>query len=270
MQYKIKQGDTLSKIADSFGLTLTDLLNLNPAYKANPGKINIGDVLNLPGNDTTKPVAESKPGNGKKALGALSAKYETGGRGAGVVSSGQGDAGGVSYGSYQMSSKLGVADEFVSQPDFPFKNDFMNLKAGSAEFSAKWKEIANSHLEEFQDSQHEYIKRTHYDPLVEKIKSEDAVDINTRSIALQNVIWSTAVQHGPKNSIVHKALAALNINPDNPEFDKKFISAIYAERGRKNSDGTLVHFARNSLAVQQGVANRFKSEEADALKMLNA
>jgi len=35
-------------------------------------------------------------------LGDLSSKYETGGNGPTTVSSGKGDAGGVSYGSYQM------------------------------------------------------------------------------------------------------------------------------------------------------------------------
>jgi len=261
MPYVIKPGDTLSKVAKSVGITLAELLNLNPKYKADPDNINVGDVLNTPGSSSNEKA--------KKALGALSAKYETGGRGPGTVSSGAGDAGGVSYGSYQMSSKRGVADKFVTQPDFPFRNDFKNLNAGSSQFSAKWKEIAASHADEFQECQHEYIKRTHYDPLITKINNDDGLDVNTRSFALQNVIWSTAVQHGPGNSVVHKAFIALNMKPSDPDFDKKFISAIYAERGRKNSQGILVHFSGNSISVQKGVANRFKSEETDALNMLN-
>ncbi|MEO7404886.1 MAG: hypothetical protein ABIU95_14560, partial [Burkholderiales bacterium] len=45
-------------------------------------------------------------------LGKLSAKYESGGRASGTVSSGKGDPGGVSYGSYQLSSKVGTAQKF--------------------------------------------------------------------------------------------------------------------------------------------------------------
>src|SRR5262249_46471025 len=43
-------------------------------------------------------------------LGSLSEKYESGGRGPGTVSTGKGDLGGVSYGTYQLSSKVGRAD----------------------------------------------------------------------------------------------------------------------------------------------------------------
>ena len=118
MTYTIKQGDTLSKIAKANGLTLTGLLDANPQLKANPDKIKVGDALNIP-DGQTQPVVQPKP-KAVKALGTLSSKYETGGRGPGIVSTGKGDAGGVSYGSYQMSSKLGVAAKFVSQPDFPF------------------------------------------------------------------------------------------------------------------------------------------------------
>ena len=46
-------------------------------------------------------------------LGDTSKKYEVGNGGAGTVSSGTGDAGGVSYGTYQLSSKTGTCAKFV-------------------------------------------------------------------------------------------------------------------------------------------------------------
>ena len=96
------------------------------------------------------------------------------------------------------------------------------------------------------------------------------MNVLDHSHALQDVIWSTAVQHGGGSSIVHKAMAKVSVDHDDPNFDAKLISAIYAERGRKNSAGVLVNFSRNSPKVQQGVANRFKQEEKDALNMLKA
>ena len=53
-----------------------------------------------------------------ESLGELSRKYESGKSGPGTVSGGQGDAGGVSYGTYQLSSKHdgkpgGTASEFL-------------------------------------------------------------------------------------------------------------------------------------------------------------
>ncbi|HEY0366030.1 MAG TPA: LysM domain-containing protein, partial [Pyrinomonadaceae bacterium] len=128
MTYKIRPGDTLSKIAKRNGVSLAQLLKANPQI-TNPNKIQVGQVVNLPdtSTETTQPlpskittaaatVAAAAAGAAAgaigealaEALGTLSAKYETGGRGPGTVSTGAGDPGGVSYGSYQMATKMGV------------------------------------------------------------------------------------------------------------------------------------------------------------------
>src|SRR6185369_13839454 len=113
MTYTIKAGDTLSKIAARNGLSLAQLLQAHPQI-TDPNRINVGDVLNLPNGsgatDATRPLPTSPvppnpvPASSTEntqplpsavgalgqaladALGALSAKYETGGRGPGVVS----------------------------------------------------------------------------------------------------------------------------------------------------------------------------------------
>ena len=298
MTYKVKAGDNLSKVAKRYGISLAQLLKANPQIK-NADKIRVGQLINLPDTSTettqplpanvvpavqptpktttpttdtpASPVAAAAGALGEalaEALGALSAKYETGGRGPGTVSTGAGDRGGVSYGSYQMASKLGVATRFVKQNNFPWLNDFRNLAAGSAEFTACWKRIAKNETDAFQKAQHEFIKKTHYDLLVAKIISDDGLDVNTRCHALKDVIWSTAVQHGGATTIVHKALAKVKCEKNDPSFDELVIRAIYAERGRTKPDGSLAYFSRNSPNVQKGVANRFKNELKDALAML--
>ena len=175
MTYVVKAGDTLSKIASRNGITLAQLLKLNPSI-TNPNKIKVGDKVNLPDTSTenTKPlpgnVVPATPAKAvttaatdaagalgaalADALGELSAKYETGGRGPGTVSTGAGDPGGVSYGSYQMASKMGVPTRFVTQAGFPWLSDFQNLKAGTAPFTACWKRIATSQTQAFQKAQH--------------------------------------------------------------------------------------------------------------------
>ena len=292
MTYKIKAGDTLSKVAKRNGISLAQLLKANPQI-TNPDRIQVGQVVNLP--DTSTETTQPLPSNvvpaikdaattvvaaaagaaagalGEaiaEALGTLSAKYETGGRGPGVVSSGAGDPGGVSFGSYQMATKMGVPQKFVKQPGFPWLADFQNLTAGTADFTACWKRIAANETDAFQKCQHEYIKKTHYDLLAAKILSDDGLDVNTRSRALQDVVWSTAVQHGGATSMVHKALANVTCAKTDPAFDEQLIRAIYAERGRKKPDGNLVYFSKSSPNVQKGVANRFKNELTDALAML--
>lgn len=300
MTYTVKAGDTLSKIAAQNGLTLAQLLQANPQI-SDPNRINVGDVLNLPnGSPATENATQPLPSNpttpkpvppistentqplpsnpaavgaGGKAtagdeLGSLSAKYETGGRGPGVVSTGAGDPGGVSYGSYQMATKMGVPQRFVGQAGFPWAKDFANLTAGTADFTACWKRIAAAQTDAFQNAQHAFIKKSHYDLLAAKILADNKLDVNTRSVALQNVVWSTAVQHGGATPIVGRAIANLSCATSDPTYDKQLISAIYAERGRKKADGNLAYFGKSSPNVQAGVAKRFQNELADALAML--
>ncbi|HJU91739.1 MAG TPA: LysM domain-containing protein [Pyrinomonadaceae bacterium] len=279
MTYTVKPGDTLSKIATRSGVTLAQLLQANPQITA-PSKIKVGDVINVPNDETStdntrplpsrpEPVAAGALGKAiADELGSLSAKYETGGRGPGTVSTGAGDRGGVSYGSYQMATKMGVPARFVSQPGFPWVRDFQDLVAGTAQFTACWKRIAAAQTDAFQEAQHAYIKKTHYDLLAARILSDDNIDVNSRSHALQDVVWSTAVQHGGATPIVHRACARVTCAPTDPQYDEQLIRAIYAERGKTKPDGNLAYFSSNSLSVQKGVANRFKSELQEALAML--
>jgi murein DD-endopeptidase MepM/ murein hydrolase activator NlpD len=285
MNYVIRPGDTLSKIAKSNGISLAQLLQANPQIK-DPNKINVGAVINVPDTATenTKPLpanmvpaiqaaaAAPAPGALGEALacelGTLSAKYETGGRGPGTVSTGTGDPGGVSYGSYQMATKTGTVKRFVTQAGFTWATDFQDLIAGTAPFTACWKRIAAQQTDDFQKAQHGFIKRTHYDLLAAKIFSDDGLDVNARSNALRDVIWSTAVQHGGATPIVHRALKLVCVPDTDSSFDEQLIRAIYAERARKKPDGNLAYFGKSSPSVQRGVANRFKSECQDALAML--
>jgi hypothetical protein len=189
-----------------------------------------------------------------------------------------------------MTSKGGgTVSKFVNSNDFPFKSQFQGLKPGSPEFTAKWKQVASANPAAFKAAEHRsphsplspsqsvshlpsFIQKTHYDPLASKIKSSTGLDMSKQSSALQNVVWSTSVQHGGGTNVVNKAFdsmkAAGKYNPSSPSFQADAIKAIYAERGRTDGNGNLVHFGGNSKSVQQGVANRFKSEQADALRML--
>jgi len=274
MRYTIKPGDSLSTIARAHGLSLAELLAANPQRRANPDAIRVGDEVEIPDGATATapsvPVAPMPPTEGHKELGKLSEEFETGGRGPGIVSTGVGDAGGVSYGSYQMTSKNGgTVLRFVSQPAFPWRDDFRSLSPGSPEFTAKWKAIATATPEDFHAAQHAYIKATHFDVLAANTLDTDRLDVITRSAALQDVIWSTAVQHGPNTPVIHRALAALRSQGGQDADDRGLIQAIYAERGRRDASGALAYFANNSAAVQDGVAKRFVREERSALRMLD-
>jgi hypothetical protein len=196
-------------------------------------------------------------------LGTLSEKYESGGRGSATVSSGIGDPGGVSYGTYQLASALGNADRFVR---LHYPTEFEGLKGGSPSFTDTWKKAVAKDPEQFRRNEHEFIKKTHYDPQVKLIESTLKVDIDARTRAFRDVIWSCAVHHGPHSKII--LTASKNIDLHSKHSDGDWIKAIYQERGRSDDAGKLVYFPRVSDKLIPGLTRRFREELADALKLL--
>ncbi len=59
--YTIKNGENLSIIAKNNGITLEELLNVNPHLKKNPNSVKIGQKINLP--VSSKTTASSNPKN---------------------------------------------------------------------------------------------------------------------------------------------------------------------------------------------------------------
>jgi hypothetical protein len=209
----------------------------------------------------------SQPASDDVRLGKLSEKYESGGRGPGTVSTGVGDRGGVSYGTYQLASKLGRADQFVKKY---YPDRFKGLKGGTPEFTKRWKELAAEDPKALHANEHAFIKETHYDPQVRKVRKELGLDVNKRSFVFRDVVWSTAVHHGPNTdaiTLAAKSLASAG-KPLAAISDADLIRAIYAERGKKSPDGKLARFKGVGDALIPGLTRRFQNEMRDALKSL--
>lgn len=123
-------------------------------------------------------------------LGQTSARYESSGQGAGVISTGKGDHGGVSYGAYQLSSKKGTLKEYLDQSRYG--EHFKDLAPATPAFNAKWKELAKSDPGFAQD-QHDFIGKSHYGAQIANLKSA-GIDLSGRGRAVQDALWSTSVQ----------------------------------------------------------------------------
>ena len=188
------------------------------------------------------------------------------GRGPSTVSTGKGDPGGVSYGTYQLASKFGRADEFVKKY---YPDEFKGLKGGTDEFTKKWKELAARDPKELRANEHAFIKETHYDPQTKRLEKDLKLDVSKRSAALRDVVWSVAVQHGPNTDVIVTAAKPLLKDAQIEDVtDEALTRAIYAERGRKDKDGKLVRFRGVSDDWIPALTKRFDNELKDALEML--
>lgn len=210
------------------------------------------------------------------ALGDLSALYESNGD-PGCVSTGYGDLGGISYGSYQLASAAGSVDEFIQWGInyggyyADYANSLNQYDVNSDEFISQWKSLAEADSQGFLQMQHDYIKSEYYDKACRYL-ANNGLHADKHSEALQDVIWSRAVQYGPGN-VVDLFNEALTYVPGYTEewnlswvdalrFDYDLIVGIYESN---KSDEWIS--PRLSYDVRQGVYDRMDSEKQEALAM---
>ena len=200
-------------------------------------------------------------------LGSLNGRYESSGNPGAI---GCDKTGGWSYGTYQLATKRGTFAGFLAflkttYPGFAKPLDVAggakDAEKGSKKFKTAWLRLATQDPIGFSQVQHEFIKATYYDVLVGKIEKNFGTDINRHSRALQNVVWSMAVQHGDgTQKVFRNALGKQNVSELS---DKELIRALYAERSKVDK-----YFAASTNDVKASVKKRFQHEELDALKML--
>ena len=199
----------------------------------------------------------SAPG---KPSGSLSSSYEGS---VGTVARTKGDIGGASYGKYQFTTNSGSAKGFVSSLKNTDPAAYKKLAAhpvGSFGFDAAWKQVAASN-KNFGKYQEDYARNQYYAPAAKSVLTKTGLDVNKRSVAVQEAIWSTAVQHG--SGSVAKIVKAAGITP--AMNDTEILKRLYAERG---ANGGAKYFKSSPKNIQVSVANRFKSELKDALKLV--
>jgi hypothetical protein len=202
--------------------------------------------------------------NSNISLGSLSAKYESNGK-PGIIGNTSGDYGGKSYGAWQFSANMGSLQNFMkwlSRNNTDFYKQLVaakKLDGGKfgSNFDKKWRMIARNNNTKFLKLQHGYTKHSYYDNTVAQLKKTYRIDINTRSNALRNVLWSTAVQHGVTGA--YNIFKKFNLAAS----DESIINSIYNERLKVNT-----YFRNCSASIKQSVKNRFINERRDALAML--
>lgn len=192
-------------------------------------------------------------------LGGLSAKHESSAAGSRAI--GYDTKGGTSYGTYQIAAKPGTFKGWLNWLTANGHEDVAaELSAGPADTGGRggtvpqaWKKmVAEGRITH--EMEHEFIKATHYDPAVNGLNAELRQMVEA-SPAIQDVVWSTAVQHGAAGG-----KNILNSAYKEGMTSEEFVEAVYS--------GRTANFKNNPYATQ--AANRFKDESREAVAMLRS
>lgn len=211
-------------------------------------------------------------------LGQTSETYESGGKGPGTINdyagAAKGDFGGASYGTYQFASYLPATTPSgkarPSSKNSPvklylryskFKDQFKDLEPATAEFDSKWKQIASSNKDAFSKDQHDYVKSKYYDVMVANLERKGFL-VSKFGPAVQDLIWSTAVQLGPNATNIFTVPLK-----SKSELTDKDIVEIVSEYKIANVDRL---FESSTPTIQQAQRNRYRSEKSRLLGLIKA
>lgn len=210
---------------------------------------------------------EISGGEDSDRLGALSAQFESADAGAGAI--GYDRNGGTSYGIFQISSRQGTMKLFLDFLDKHAPQWAARLKsAGPSDTGStqggmpmEWSRIAREDPVSFEKLQEDFIRESHYDAALDEIQQKTGLDVSKQSGVLQQVVWSTAVQHGPHGAANVLQEAVQRINSSGKEVtEKQLIENVYAVRAKK--------FGLSNPQVRAAVQARFSHEKGMALAML--
>ena len=206
----------------------------------------------------------------EKVAGMLSALFESGGDGVGSV--GYDRVGGTSYGKFQLASRVGTMDRFISflrdvAPEWADRLSGAgpaNTRSTAGGMPEEWKRIADEDPGRFEELQTRFIRDTYFDPALGGVLKSTGVDLSALGPVVEEVLWSTSVQHGVGGAVSIFSRALDSLGPDERgkgvEFAKQLIQSVYDQRATR--------FGSSTERVRQSVQNRFVEEKNLAVSML--
>lgn len=260
-------GSSTLDIARSLGAAK----NLRIVAAANQGKgfaLSSNDFIHTR-NSVARATASKKTGAGQemRGIGRLSAKFESGSDG--IAAIGYDSTGGTSYGKFQIASRVGTMKSFLSFLDAQAPDLAKRLRgAGPANTGSRrggmpneWRQIAREQPERFEKLQEDFVIESHYKPALNAIEQRTGLSAANISPAMREVIWSTAVQHGPAGAArIFERADAMSGKSSESAYERKLINNVYSVRAGQ--------FGSSSKQVRQAVLNRFREEKQLALNML--
>ena len=292
MERVIRQSDTAAQ-ANAERKRAQALVSLAQALEGSAGNalesarnaLSVRNLLTLAGNfELTPPSCASKGVSQDAAtrgrntskhgesrddsLGSLAAQFESGKDGISAI--GYDSVGGTSYGKYQIASRVGSMTGFLSFLDTQAPDIAKRLRAaGPANTGSRrgkmpdvWQQIAAEQPARFEALQEKFIHDSHYAPALDAVTKTAGIDPAKLSPAMQEVLWSTAVQHGPSGAARIFSRAVSKGSFENMQAERKLIDTVYSIRAEQ--------FGSSTEQVRTSVRNRLRQEKALALGMLKS
>lgn len=214
--------------------------------------------------DTEKVNAVSEAAQNDSSLGAVATGFTANGSDVSTVNVGKTARDGASYGKHKLSSKDGSMINFLrSEQGQPFYNHFQGTQPGSPEFNEKYTELTKDpqQAKALATAQQQFVATTHYKPLAEWFGKQYDVDVEGRSRALREMLFSVATQYSAKDS--KQLIADVLGNRDVDKMDdKEIINRIQSRRTTETKTGFF------SMAEGAELARRAADEHAVYMKML--
>jgi lysozyme family protein len=119
--------------------------------------------------------------------------------------------------------------------------------------------------------QDKFIRASHFEPAMQVIAEKAGIDRADMPFALQEVIFSSAVQHGPNaaSRIISRALGQVGETKLDPEKNTPDVLAKAQENLiRKIYQSRSGQFASSTKTVQAAVKSRLRQEMSMAISML--
>lgn len=215
--------------------------------------------------DTEQHESENVHAVNSNVTGSLAAMFESGAAGD-IGAIGYDATGGTSYGKYQFSSARGTMDDFLTYLDTHASDISLHLRAAGeintgskqGEMPTAWQEVANIDPVRFEKMQDAFMHSRYFTPVARVL--QEKLNIDTMSTAMEEVLLSTSLQHGPRGAVKIFAKAFGETGGFSEEMQEAFIKNVYAQRHNE--------FVTSSPVVRSGVQNRLNAELDAALAML--
>ena len=198
-------------------------------------------------------------------------QFESGSTGSATISSGKGDYGGVSFGSYQFpsygKSEVGKDSNLYKFWSTYYGAKYPDVKPGNNQaFKDAWLKEAKSDPQGFYENEYAYMFPNYYGNARDIFSKNGLGNFDNYDRAAQEALWSTTVQLGAGGPSTSKGAFALfkkagvNAGMDPTEFVNKLYDTKISN--------VPTNFKSSSAAVQNSIKSRYEKERSVVLGLV--